>query len=201
MLISFVRESSYIFPEIRRSLRAYALIETPTSLAWLEFLLKKTVFNNWRYIDDSAAYAIRNRYSLQHSVPPELMYLSGLIFGAEDFASATGITRTSSLLEMIFARQKLVTLAKAYGLECFDLVCPRFISQKKRWRNCGNVTELIGNFRYQQTSATWTRYARNANKALPSVSPANKPFTPLKSPSFNPHLRLQRMPSTMRFAC
>lgn len=109
----------------------YALIETPTSLAWLELLLKKTVYDNWRYVDDSAAYPIRDRYSFLPSVPPELMYLSGLIFGAEDFASAMGITRTSSLLEMIFARQKLVTLAKAYGLECFDLVCPCFISQKR----------------------------------------------------------------------
>jgi citrate lyase subunit beta-like protein len=50
--------------------------------------------------------------------------LKGVIFGAEDYAQATGITRTPELIEMTYARQKLVSIAKAYNLLCFDLVCP-----------------------------------------------------------------------------
>lgn len=48
--------------------------------------------------------------------------LRGLIFGAEDYAHEVGITRTPSLTEMVYARQHVVTLAKAWQLEALDLV-------------------------------------------------------------------------------
>ena len=55
-------------------------------------------------------------------IHPKGLHLRGLIFGAEDYAHSTGITRTPSLLEMAYARQKVVTVAKAWNLQCFDLV-------------------------------------------------------------------------------
>jgi citrate lyase subunit beta-like protein len=48
--------------------------------------------------------------------------LKGLIFGAEDYAQLSGITRTPSRIEMLYARQRIVAAAKAYNLEALDLV-------------------------------------------------------------------------------
>ncbi|KAI5786338.1 citrate lyase subunit beta [Peziza echinospora] len=49
--------------------------------------------------------------------------LSGLIFAAEDYALDLNLTRTPSLLEMLYARQSLVTAAAAHKLSAIDLVC------------------------------------------------------------------------------
>jgi citrate lyase beta subunit len=48
--------------------------------------------------------------------------LRGLIFGAEDYAAEMGITRSSSLIEMLYARQNIAIAAKSRGLEAIDLV-------------------------------------------------------------------------------
>ena len=45
-----------------------------------------------------------------------------LKFAAEDYSADMGLTRTPSLTEMIYARQKLVTTAKAFGIQAIDLV-------------------------------------------------------------------------------
>lgn len=52
--------------------------------------------------------------------------LTGLIFGAEDFAKAAGLTRSQSLIEMQYARQRIVTISKAFNLQCIDLVPSSF---------------------------------------------------------------------------
>lgn len=52
--------------------------------------------------------------------------LSGLVFAAEDFAASMNITRSASLAEMGFARQAVVTAARAYGLDSIDLVCTSY---------------------------------------------------------------------------
>ncbi|KAI5815476.1 citrate lyase subunit beta [Pyronema omphalodes] len=55
--------------------------------------------------------------------------LSGLIFAAEDFSLDLGITRTPSLMEFLFARQMIVTAAKAAELHsCIDLVCTDYLN-------------------------------------------------------------------------
>lgn len=79
----------------------YGLIESPWSLVNLDNMLK----------------VLR-----QQIIQPRGLHLQGLIFGAEDYAHSAGITRTPSLLEMAYARQKVVTIAKAWNLQCFDLV-------------------------------------------------------------------------------
>jgi len=50
-------------------------------------------------------------------------WLDGLIFAAEDYCAAVGVTRTPSLLEVLYPRQAVVTFAKARGLSAIDLVC------------------------------------------------------------------------------
>ncbi len=50
----------------------------------------------------------------------------GLIFGAEDFASDIGATRSKSGEEVLYARSKVVAYAKAYGLQAIDIVYPDF---------------------------------------------------------------------------
>lgn len=54
-------------------------------------------------------------------------YLSGLIFGAEDFASDLSLTRTPSLTEFIYARSAIVTACRAHDLpSAIDLVCTSY---------------------------------------------------------------------------
>jgi len=48
--------------------------------------------------------------------------LDGIIFGGEDFAASIGATRTEDALELLYARQAVVTACAAYGLQAIDIV-------------------------------------------------------------------------------
>lgn len=48
--------------------------------------------------------------------------LEALIFGAEDFASSIGATRTSAAWEVFYARSAVLTSASAFGLQAIDMV-------------------------------------------------------------------------------
>ncbi|HUI88253.1 MAG TPA: CoA ester lyase [Anaerolineales bacterium] len=48
--------------------------------------------------------------------------LDALIFGGEDFAASLGATRTREALELLYARQAVVTAAAAFGLQAIDIV-------------------------------------------------------------------------------
>jgi citrate lyase beta subunit len=48
--------------------------------------------------------------------------LQGIIFGAEDFASDIGATRTPQAWEVLYARSAIVTHTAAYGLQAIDMV-------------------------------------------------------------------------------
>ena len=48
--------------------------------------------------------------------------LDGIIFGGEDFAASIGATRTDSSIELLYARQAVVTACAAYGLQAIDIV-------------------------------------------------------------------------------
>ncbi|RPB19848.1 citrate lyase subunit beta [Terfezia boudieri ATCC MYA-4762] len=67
-----------------------------------------------------SARAILNLREICTAVPDRL---SGLIFAAEDFALDLGLERTPSLLEMLYARQSIVTAAVAHRVSAIDLVC------------------------------------------------------------------------------
>ncbi len=62
--------------------------------------------------------------------------LSALVFAAEDYSADMNLTRTPGLAEMIFARQALVTAAKAYGLDAIDLVCTEYKDVEVLRREC-----------------------------------------------------------------
>jgi len=48
--------------------------------------------------------------------------LDGIIFGGEDFAASIGAARTDSSIELLYARQAVVTACAAYGLQAIDIV-------------------------------------------------------------------------------
>ena len=45
-----------------------------------------------------------------------------LVFGSDDFVADIGATRTKAASELIYARQKTVAVAKAFGFQAIDLV-------------------------------------------------------------------------------
>jgi citrate lyase subunit beta-like protein len=48
--------------------------------------------------------------------------VEGVIFGSEDFCADTGITRTDGMQELLYARSKIIQVAKTYKKQVFDLV-------------------------------------------------------------------------------
>jgi citrate lyase beta subunit len=48
--------------------------------------------------------------------------LDGIIFGGEDFAASIGAKRTESAIELLYARQAVVTACAAFGLQAIDIV-------------------------------------------------------------------------------
>lgn len=65
--------------------------------------------------------------------------LTGLVFGAEDFARDLGMTRTPSMAEFQYARSRLVTAAGAYGVpNVIDLVCTAYKEPARLEEECRN---------------------------------------------------------------
>lgn len=52
--------------------------------------------------------------------------LDALIFGGEDFAAALGTSRTTEAIELLYARQAMLTAAAAFGLQAIDIVAIDF---------------------------------------------------------------------------
>ncbi|MBI5297835.1 MAG: CoA ester lyase [Chloroflexi bacterium] len=48
--------------------------------------------------------------------------LDAIIFGGEDFAASVGATRTKDALELLYARESVVTACAAYDLQAIDIV-------------------------------------------------------------------------------
>jgi len=80
--------------------RVYGLIETPAGVVGLPEFVR----------------------GIDRRPPLPGVALSGLIFGAEDFATAMGITRSPTLIEMLYARQLVVAVSKTKQINCIDLV-------------------------------------------------------------------------------
>lgn len=47
---------------------------------------------------------------------------AAIVFGSDDFCATLGATRTENSHEILYARQRLVLVAKAYGLQAIDMV-------------------------------------------------------------------------------
>lgn len=54
---------------------------------------------------------------LSRSSPGCLFEPAGLVFGSDDFCASLGATRTDDALEVLYARQRVVLVAKAFGLQ------------------------------------------------------------------------------------
>jgi citrate lyase subunit beta-like protein len=52
--------------------------------------------------------------------------LDAIIFGGEDFAASIGATRTKEAVELLYARQAVVTACAAFGLQAIDIVAIDF---------------------------------------------------------------------------
>lgn len=52
--------------------------------------------------------------------------IGGLLFAAEDYCASSRLVRTPSRREMLLARQTVVAVAHAYGLQAVDLVCVKY---------------------------------------------------------------------------
>lgn len=52
----------------------------------------------------------------------QLLQPVGIIFGSDDFLASLGATRTEESNEVLYARQKVVLVAKAYQLQAIDMV-------------------------------------------------------------------------------
>lgn len=46
----------------------------------------------------------------------------GIVFGSDDLCASLGASRTESSLEILYARQRVVMVAKAYALQAIDMV-------------------------------------------------------------------------------
>uniref|UniRef100_A0A8C5LV31 Citramalyl-CoA lyase, mitochondrial n=1 Tax=Leptobrachium leishanense TaxID=445787 RepID=A0A8C5LV31_9ANUR len=54
--------------------------------------------------------------------PSAGFHLDGVVFGAEDFRASIGATSSKDANDVLYARQKIVVVAKAFGLQAIDLV-------------------------------------------------------------------------------
>ncbi|XP_061915742.1 citramalyl-CoA lyase, mitochondrial isoform X2 [Entelurus aequoreus] len=73
---------------------------------------------------------VENTQEIQWDVCEEIRQLApkadlhhdGVVFGSDDFCASIGATRTPDAKELLYARQKVVATAKAFGLQAIDLV-------------------------------------------------------------------------------
>lgn len=50
------------------------------------------------------------------------LFLDAVVFGGEDFRASIGATSSKDTQDILYARQKIVVVAKAFGLQAIDLV-------------------------------------------------------------------------------
>jgi len=62
--------------------------------------------------------------------------LDAIVFGSEDYSADVGMTRSSGLEEMNFARSAVVTSCAAYGIQAIDLVCIDYKNDEQLIKEC-----------------------------------------------------------------
>lgn len=68
--------------------------------------------------------------------------VTSLLFASEDFCHSAGITRTRSRRELLFPRQQMALVAKAYGLSAIDMVCIDYKDQEYLREECRDGMEI-----------------------------------------------------------
>lgn len=96
--------------------------------------------------------------------------VTSLLFASEDFCHTAGITRTRSRRELLFPRQQLALIAKAYGgLGAIDMVCIDYKDDEYLREECRDGNE-IGYDGKQAVSEWWLQ---DPSKFPPSlISPS-----------------------------
>ncbi|XP_063699127.1 citramalyl-CoA lyase, mitochondrial-like [Culicoides brevitarsis] len=62
-------------------------------------------------------------YAVQLSQVPGAKFIPvSIVFGSDDFCASAGLTRTEEGKEILYARQRIVTVAKAFDLQAIDMV-------------------------------------------------------------------------------
>uniref|UniRef100_A0A8C0TKK6 Citramalyl-CoA lyase, mitochondrial n=1 Tax=Canis lupus familiaris TaxID=9615 RepID=A0A8C0TKK6_CANLF len=56
------------------------------------------------------------------SGPQVGLFLDAVVFGGEDFRASIGATSSKETQDILYARQKIIVIAKAFGLQAIDLV-------------------------------------------------------------------------------
>lgn len=75
--------------------------------------------------------------------PPESRRrVEALIFASEDFCADTGIIRTPVATELLWARSRLVTFARAFNLQAIDMVCIQYKDRDQLLRECQDGIHL-----------------------------------------------------------
>ncbi|KAK8381658.1 hypothetical protein O3P69_018639 [Scylla paramamosain] len=106
-------------------------VDSPEHLTWFADKLKTTLgtraMEKLRLVifTESAESLLclpdicRRGVELSHDFP---FLLDAIVFGSDDFCADIGATRTNEARELLFARQYVVTVAKAFKLQAIDLV-------------------------------------------------------------------------------
>ncbi|XP_077486940.1 citramalyl-CoA lyase, mitochondrial-like [Amblyomma americanum] len=73
---------------------------------------------------ETALGLLNCRHLLEHAsaMSHSPLQLAGLLFGSDDFTASIGARRTPEATEVLMARQQLVVLAKAFGIQAIDMV-------------------------------------------------------------------------------
>lgn len=87
---------------------------------------------------ETALGLLRCQRLLEHAAaaPNSRLQLAGLLFGSDDFTASIGARRTREATEVLMARQHLVVLAKAFGLQAVDMVTIDFKDEELLRRQC-----------------------------------------------------------------
>lgn len=56
------------------------------------------------------------------SLRSSTLQLEGVVFGSDDFCADIGAKRSADAAELVYARQKIITIAKAFRLQAIDMV-------------------------------------------------------------------------------
>ncbi|KAF8609711.1 beta subunit of citrate lyase [Ceratobasidium sp. AG-I] len=68
--------------------------------------------------------------------------VSSLLFAAEDYCADTSIIRTRSRQELLYPRSQMATAAKAFGLQCIDMVCVNYQEEDVLREECEEARRL-----------------------------------------------------------
>jgi citrate lyase subunit beta-like protein len=103
-------------------------VEDPKQIQWASDLIEAAELDHgWRLnsirllVDVETAKGILNLKEI--AAHPRL---DALIFGGEDFAASVGATRTVEAVELLYARQAVLTAAAAFSLQAIDMVAIDF---------------------------------------------------------------------------